>query len=350
MQLTVSLINLVFRSNKVRSEKEFDDMVSVLIPARNEEKNIKNILQDLQNQEYKNIEIIVFNDLSEDNTEEIIKKYSEQDKRIRLINSKGLPKGWLGKNYACYQLSKHSRGKYLLFLDADVRIKNDIIKNICVKAEKQKLALISIFPKQIMKTPGEKIVVPNMNYILLSLLPLIFVRLFFYKSLAAANGQFMMFNSIVYKIMQPHKQKKSNKVEDIAIANYYKSNYLRVACLTGNNNISCRMYNGFKEASEGFSKNINSFFGDSYFVSIIFWLITTFGIIPVILYTNLKIILLYIFAVILIRFFISTASRQNVLYNLIYMILQQISMGYIIILSLKNKFRKQYIWKGRNIS
>src|SRR5690606_28081384 len=135
-----------------------------------------------------------------------------------------LPKGWLGKNNACHNLAQHAKGKYLLFLDADVRVGDSIIKNTVSFTKKHKLGLLSIFPMQIMETLGEQSTVPNMNYILLSLLPLLLVRNTNFSSLAAANGQFMHFHAEIYPQTLPHQRMKNSKVEDIKIARFYKKN------------------------------------------------------------------------------------------------------------------------------
>jgi cellulose synthase/poly-beta-1,6-N-acetylglucosamine synthase-like glycosyltransferase len=166
VQLLVALVNLLFETNLPGSDNFSNDLVSVLIPARNEENNISNILDDLINQDYVNIEVIVFNDQSDDKTAEIVTEYTIRDSRIRLVNSAGLPDGWVGKNFACHSLSQKASGKYLLFLDADVRIGHNLMGYAVSFSKKHDLGLISIFPKQIIKTAGERITVANMNYIL----------------------------------------------------------------------------------------------------------------------------------------------------------------------------------------
>ncbi|MBN2570753.1 MAG: glycosyltransferase family 2 protein, partial [Ignavibacteriales bacterium] len=212
IQFFVALSNIIFSlvlKKRITLEKPF---ISVLIPARNEEENITDLLNDLLEQDYENIEIIIFNDESTDNTERIVKDYMKKDTRIKLINSDGLPGGWVGKNYACNSLAKNANGGYFLFLDADVRVGKNLIDSVLSHIQKYKLSLLSIFPKQIMLTRAEKIVVPLMNFILLSLLPLRLVRKSKFSSLAAANGQFMFFDSECYRKLEPHKKFRNSKV------------------------------------------------------------------------------------------------------------------------------------------
>ncbi len=350
VQFLVAAANLIFSQRFPKINQKTNQLVSVLIPARNEEKNIKNLLTGLQIQDYKNIEIVVFNDQSTDNTANIVKGFAEIDKRIKLIDSNGLPDGWLGKNHACFSLAKQANGNYILFLDADVKIGNHIIQQTILFSEKHKLGLLSIFPMQIMKTLGEETTVPIMNFILLALLPLVLVRKTNFSSLAAANGQFMLFQSDIYRNIQPHEKMKNSKVEDIEIARYYKQNKIKVACLLGNSSITCRMYSGFSEAVYGFSKNIIQFFGGSFFTAVLFWLVTGFGFIAILFSFSTYIFLLYISGIILTRIFISIVSKQSVFRNLILAVPQQIIMGIIIIQAIVNTYKKQYSWKGRNIS
>jgi glycosyltransferase involved in cell wall biosynthesis len=349
LQLLISLVNFLFREKMGKGQLKNSPLVSVLIPARNEEANIGNILEDLLMQDYKNIEILVFNDQSDDKTTEIVQQFVQDDQRITLMSSEGLPAGWLGKNFACHNLSLVAKGDYFLFIDADVRINGGIISNSVSYASRFNLALISIFPRQIIHTFGEKITVPNMNFILLSLLPLILVRKSSFPSLAAANGQFMLFNSEIYKTIHPHELTKTNKVEDIEIARLLKTNRFRIACLTGDKTIMCRMYFGFKDAVNGFSKNVSAFFANSILLSLLFWITTTFGFIFVLMTMPATIFLVYLLAYIIIRILVSLVSEQNVYLNLLYILPQQISCGFFIYRAFINKYLKDYQWKGRNI-
>jgi glycosyltransferase involved in cell wall biosynthesis len=345
----VAVANLIFEPKLPKRHIQYRNLVSVLIPARNEENNIGNILNDLVHQDYSNIEVIVFNDQSTDRTAEIVEEYAKLDPRIKMTSSDGLPDGWLGKNYACDTLAKNARGAYLLFLDADVRICDDIIINAISYCEYYKLGLLSIFPKQIIKSLGEKVTVPMMNYILLSLLPLILVRTSKLKSFAAANGQFMLFNADTYKTMAPHEIMRKNKVEDIAIAQFFKEKHIPIACLVGDDTIQCRMYNGFKEAVNGFSKNVTAFFGNSFIVALFFWFVTTFGFLFVLFAFSNVVFVSFIIIYFVTRIFTSMVSKQNILDNLLYLIPQQISCGLFIFKAFIYKFIKEYQWKGRSI-
>lgn len=348
LQLIVALANLVFyQSLKRRKTSREDILVSVLIPARNEENNIADLIEDLQKQDYPNIEILIFNDQSTDGTANIVAIYALTDRRIKLINSNGLPEGWLGKNHACHSLSQQAKGDFFLFLDADVRLKTDLISKTLGFAVRHKLGLLSIFPKQVMRSVGEWVTVPVMNYILLTLLPLILVRKSNFISLSAANGQFMLFDAEIYRNHSPHLMMKSHRVEDIQISRLYKKIRIPVACIASTDSISCRMYNSFSEAVNGFSKNYIMFFGNSFMVATLFWLISTFGVIILLYYLPIELNILYLFAVIITKVFVSMVSKQNPLKNLLYAVPQHISMGLILYQSIVNRLKNSYTWKGR---
>ncbi|WP_321996779.1 glycosyltransferase family 2 protein [Draconibacterium orientale] len=350
IQLWVVLLNAIFRQPLPPCPNDFNPLVSILIPARNEEQNIGRLLKDIQQQAWQNFEILVFNDQSTDKSAQIVEEFSKNDQRIHLINSDGLPNGWLGKNYGCYQLAQKAKGSYFLFLDADVRISGTIIAGTIAKVQQHKLGLLSIFPKQMMRSWGEYFTVPIMNFILLSLLPLVFVRLLPFSSMAAANGQFMLFDAKTYRETQPHQTFRSNKVEDISIAQYFKKNGIRIACLAGNPSISCRMYSSFNDAVNGFSKNVIMFFGNSGMLAVLFWLITTLGFIPILIALPTKLIFIYLLMLVTIRIFISLVSHQNPLKNLLLAIPQQVVLSIFIIKAFLNKSKKAYQWKGRTIS
>ncbi len=349
IQFIVVIVNTLFNQQPKSDNEHYNKLVSVLIPARNEENNISNLLNDLQSQEYKNIEILVFNDLSTDRTEAIIAQFAKKDQRIQLINSEGLPETWLGKNYACHNLAKKAKGEYLLFIDADVRIKKGSISNSISLAQKHKVALLSIFPKQKMESLGEYLTVPIMNYILLTLLPLGLVLKSKFPSMAAANGQFMLFDSKKYFNTLPHEKFKNNRVEDIEIARYYKQKQFPVICTLGDDTIECRMYSGFEDAVKGFSKNVINFFGNSFLAALIFWIITTFGCLIVLSKLSLVLFFFYLAIIIATKIIVSLISKQNIFLNLILFVPQQLTLGVLLYSTLIYKFNKQLKWKGRSI-
>lgn len=348
LQWVIALSNMLFRQ-KLASGPPSSSLVSVLIPARNEAHNLPHLLNDLAAQDFERMEILVFDDQSDDDTPRITERFAEFDTRVKLIRSEGLPEGWLGKNHACHQLAKQAKGSYLLFVDADVRLGVDAVRKAVSTAERYSLGLLSIFPTQHMKSFGERVTVPIMNYALLTLLPLIWVRKSPFVSHSAANGQFMLFNADAYRTYWPHWKMKTKKAEDVAIARFFKRHHEKVAAMLGDTNIACRMYLGYHQATQGFSKNVVSFFGNSFALAFLFWIITSFGIVPVAYSFNTLISTVYLLSVVSIRIMVSIASRQSTVKNTLLLVIQQLVIGHLILLSIKYKLNKGYKWKGRNI-
>lgn len=350
LQLAVSLANVVFSQKLPENTVETNDLISVLIPARNEEYNIGNLLNDLKNQPFEQIEILVYNDQSTDKTEEIVLDAQKKDSRIRLILSTGLPDGWTGKNHACHSLAEQSSGKYLLFLDADVRISGGIISKSVLMMKKHSLALMSISPKQIMKSRGEEVTVPVMNYVLLTLLPLILVRTVSFPSLSAANGQFILLNASVYKKWEPHKSIRNKRVEDIQIARLLKQKKEKIACLAGVKEIQCRMYHNYSEALDGLSRSVLMFFGNSAFIAIVFWLVSTFGLLLIALLMPLQNFVLFALVLLITRMFVSRSSLQSMWKNVLYGWLQKLNLGIMIGKAIRARSQKSFTWKGRQVT
>jgi len=350
VRLLISFINFVTNVQFPHEiNADYQPSVSILIPARNEEKNIVNLLSDLSEFTYKNLEVLIYNDLSTDRTAEFVSLFAQKNQKIKLINGTDPEKGWLGKNFACHKLAAVAKGDLLLFLDADVRVRNGLIEKTTCYFEKYKLNLLSIFPHQLMPVKETRYAVPLMNWILLSLLPLILIRISSWKSFAAANGQFMLFKATTYSKLLPHQKFRNNPVEDIEIIKYFKKQKLKSATLLGDYHIQCTMYHSLDEAINGFSKNIFRFFGGSIFVTILFGLLTTFSPVIVLVSGGWCFSLVYILLIIGIRFFVSGASNQNLFINLLYMPVQQFVFLKIILNALIQKKNKTLIWKDRNI-
>ncbi len=347
--LIISFLNFIF--NKIYLKKlknnrsNISALVSVLIPARNEEKNINNLLNDLIKQDYENLEIIVFNDCSTDKTKDIVEKFTQIDKRIKLIDSQTLPEGWLGKNYACYNLAKSAKGDYFLFLDADVRIENNLISDSIVFIEKEKISFLSIFPVQKMFTLSEKIFIPIIYNILLSLLPLYLVLKSKYSSLSAAIGQFMLFKRDIYLKYNPHYIFKTSRAEDVEIARYLKKHNEKICCLVADERLSCRMYQDFNQIINGFSRFLNVIFFNSYLFAFIFGVIEFLSLVFIVYFKSLILFLLVFLRI----YIVSITSKQNIFLNLTFLPMRQIFFLFIILISYIFNKKRKIIWRDRVI-
>lgn len=123
--------------------------ISIIIPARNEEKNIGECILDARKSRYAFREIIIINDQSTDGTASMVNSLKDIDPRITLLNVEMLPEGWVGKNYALYMGAQHAQGDWLLFIDADVRINEYAIERSMAYASKEGINILSLSPYQI---------------------------------------------------------------------------------------------------------------------------------------------------------------------------------------------------------
>ena len=349
LRFAVVFVNSITSTKLEPAWTDDKEQISILIPARNEEANLGELLSDIYAQDYCNYEVIILDDFSADNTGLIAMEFAKAHPSFRLIKGSELPEGWLGKSWACHQLAQEAKGKYFLFLDADVRIKGFLLSSALEKMKRSQLALLSLFPRQEMMSTGEWLVVPIMHYLLLSLLPLKLIELFKHPSLAAANGQFMLFKAEEYRLYQWHGKVKNEVTEDIEIMKEVKRSGYRGATLLENNFIRCRMYHSLKEGVHGFSKNLLPGFGGSIVGLLLFLYLTEFSYVLFLCTADWQLFIWCCFIVILLRSMISAISGQNPLFNVVLHIPQMMVMIYISILSIIGKFRKTIVWKGRKI-
>lgn len=349
LRFTVTVFNFISNPKLTRSVREYDDFVSILIPARDEEQNILNLLESIKEQDYKHYEVIVLNDHSSDNTLALCRIFCESDSRFQVLQGKALPKDWLGKNFACFQLANAARGKYLMFLDADETVANGLINNSIHRMKLRGLSLLTLFTNQAMLTLGERMVVPLMHFMLLNLLPLRLVSLSKSPAFSAASGQFMLFDADNYKKNQWHKQVKNRVVEDIEIMKLVKGFGYKGEALLANGFIFCRMYTNLEEAMNGFGKNLLAGFNNSvpglflYISLVILGPIVMFGIL------STELLLFALSLIFLSRVMISLMAGQKIWPNILLHPLQLFCLVIIAVISVKMYFTKTIVWKGRNI-
>jgi glycosyltransferase involved in cell wall biosynthesis len=349
VRLIVAISNLLsfpYLPDKGNGEQP---LVSVLIPARNEEKNLPELLDGLIRQQYTNLEVVVYNDQSTDGTGPLLEKYRATCDRITILSGEPLPEGWTGKNHACHKLALKARGAYLLFMDADVKVSPELVKKAVGYAMQHDLSLLSLFPRQLMKTTGEKLTVPVMNWILLSLLPLRLIRTSHYPSLAAANGQMMFFRGREYRHHQFHRLVKEINVEDIHIMRLMKRMGYATQTLLGRGEVSCRMYENYEDAIFGFTRSMFAFFGGSGLVMLLFTLFSSLGVVFVWLGMSASLALTYLVLAAVMRIMILRLSRQPIWPLLLFSPAIHLSFIRMVIGSFRMKLRGTHTWKDRTI-
>ena len=236
-------------------------LVSVLIPVRNEEKNIERCLNSLRNQLYKNYEILVINDNSTDNTGKILERIASEDSRIKVFTGKPLPDDWYGKPFALHQLSAHAKGDILLFTDADTIHSPASISWAVTNMQRLKVDMISGYIGQVFMTFGEVITVPLMFFLTGFVIPLFLNRFNKSSYFSAAIGQYIAIRHEVFNAIGGCETFKKKTSEDIYMSRYVKRKGYSTRFLNITEHVKCRMYNGYNDAIEGIGKNVFDFLG-----------------------------------------------------------------------------------------
>jgi len=238
-------------------------LVSILIPARNEERHIERCLNSLRNQMYKNYEILVLNDNSTDNTLDILNRIAAEDSRVRVVNGKPLPDDWYGKPFALHQLTQEARGEILVFTDADTVHTPTSIAWAITNLQGLKADLVSGYIGQIFLTFGEIVTVPLMFFLTGFAIPLFLNRFVKVPWFSAAIGQFIVVKRNVFEAIGGCETFKKKTSEDIYMCRYIKSRGYSTRFLNVTEHVKCRMYKGYHSAVEGIGKNIFDFLGKS---------------------------------------------------------------------------------------
>ncbi len=247
------------RFSEYPSPKRFP-RVSILVPARNEAENIEACVRSLLAQDYPDFEVLVLDDHSTDATGEILHRLARGDSRLRVFDGEALPEGWLGKHWACHQLAQKARGDLLLFTDADTRHHPAMLSESVSALLAENVDLLTAFPLEKVVTWGERLILPFMALGILAFLPLRLARRLRRPGLSVTIGQFMLFRRPAFEAVGGYASVRAQVVDDVALGRRIIAQGYRWFLLDGTERIVCRMYGGFWEAVDGFTKNVFAFF------------------------------------------------------------------------------------------
>lgn len=242
------------------------ERVAILIPARNEESNIRTCLESvLAQQHLQDFSIYVLDDSSTDKTNAIVRELMVEHSNLVLIRGGELPEGWTGKNFACWQLANQASGaeyaEYLVFIDADVQLRFDAVAKSINALRKYRWSFISPYPRQIARTWSEWLIQPLLQWSWITTLPLRLAERSSRPQLTAANGQFLVIEQGAYFSAGGHKAIHEEVLDDIHLARQLKRNGFRGNVIDGSDIASCRMYHSWRELRDGYTKSLWSAFG-----------------------------------------------------------------------------------------
>jgi glycosyltransferase involved in cell wall biosynthesis len=230
-------------------------LVSVLIPARNEQPGIGECLQHVLACACPQLEVMVMDDASTDGTYAICSSIAERDRRLTVLKGRELPMGWNGKQRACWQLALAARGQWLLFIDADVRLSVDAIPRLVCAARQSQVDLMSGFPKQITSTWSEKLLIPLMHFILLGYLPIARMRASPGVEFAAGCGQLFFARRSAYMTCEGHKAISNSRHDGLKLPRVFRKQRYKTDIFDASDIATCRMYRSAREVVTGLLKN-----------------------------------------------------------------------------------------------
>jgi cellulose synthase/poly-beta-1,6-N-acetylglucosamine synthase-like glycosyltransferase len=236
--------------------------VSVIVPAYNEAENIRDCaiaILESTSLSADNLEVLIVDDRSTDDTLAIAQTLQQQlnDPRLKILAGQARPANqyWAGKNWACAQAVPVATGDFLLFIDADVRLKPGAIETAIQTVETEKIDLLTCMPALVCECFAEWLVQPLMFNHLAVCFDFTAVNDPTTNS-AFAAGPFMLFRRSAYDKIGGHEAVASEIVEDVELARRIKRAGLKLGLYAGSNLAFVRMYRSWSALWEGWTKNL----------------------------------------------------------------------------------------------
>jgi hypothetical protein len=247
--------NVVLRPRHRRPDAEAP-LISVLIPARDEAETIGPCLAGVLAQDYPNLEVIVLDDRSRDETADIVRGFD--DPRLRLVAGTPLPPEWTGKNWACAQLVEHAAGDLLCFVDADTTMEPETIAAASAGLVDAGAGLVSLLPKTSQGSAAGKVLLPMVAHATFGLFPVAAIHSDAFPKAAAAFGPFILVTREAYEATGGHAAHPDHLADDLRLAHSVKASGRRVRLFNGTDLIDTPWYREVGEIWNGFAKNAYS--------------------------------------------------------------------------------------------
>ncbi|MFD2763233.1 glycosyltransferase [Micromonospora eburnea] len=243
---------------------EVTEAVAVLLPLRDEAHRVTPCLRALLAQRgVPDLRIVVLDDGSTDGTADVVRAVAGDDPRVTLLTGVAPPPGWLGKPYACWQLATraHPAPTVLAFVDADVVLTPYAVAAAVTELRAAGATLLSPYPRIVVRTAADRLVQPLLQWLWLTFLPLRAMERSPRPSLAAAGGQFLVVDRAGYRRAGGHAAVAGKVLEDIELARAVKRAGGRIALADGSRLAACRMYDGWPQLRDGYTKSLWASFG-----------------------------------------------------------------------------------------
>lgn len=263
MMLLVALYNLA-TAPRLEDAGEPDHLptVSVLVPARDEAENLRRTLPLLLALDYPRLEILLLDDRSTDGTAAVAEEIGRGSGVLRVLRGTEPPPGWVGKNWACHQLSEAATGGVLVFCDADVEAAPAAIRRTIASMQKHRAGAATAIPRQRLDGWMQAAVVPVIVQLpVAAMLPLRLIPLIRSPSLSMANGQWLAFSRSAYDAVGGHEGVRDAVLEDVALGRLVKGCGERLVVCAAPSLLAVRMYGGTAAMREGFRKNLYPLLG-----------------------------------------------------------------------------------------
>jgi chlorobactene glucosyltransferase len=336
-------------------EKADTPLVSVLIPARNEEATIERCVTSLLHSDYPKLEIIVLDDDSRDRTYDLVHHISQKHHNLRIIQGEKLPPDWNGKNWACHQLAHAAKGEWFLFTDADTHHSPGSVSTALEAAGKSQSVFVTAIPGLTLRTWSEKLILPIIHFAFFALLPYNIMNFGSHCRLAIGIGPFLFMRRDCYFSCGGFEAIKTEILDDMALAKRAKRNKCKTTVIDGTGFVTVRFYGSFKEVWAGFSKNsFQAIGGSPHFLMGVALVCYFLFIYPYISlggalcsHQSIALPLLLVLTISSIKITMASRFKTSVCYGLLHPL-----MVLLILLILFNSFRlslfgKKFEWKER---
>jgi cellulose synthase/poly-beta-1,6-N-acetylglucosamine synthase-like glycosyltransferase len=338
--LTIAAVNFV----QIRTPKrtsELAEAIGVIVPMRNEAENVEGLVATLAAQEG-SFHFYLLDDNSEDQTFELLQRFTKADSRFTVIKGAVLDPAWIGKTWALQQLFDASSEEILVSIDADVRLSNDAINKAVTAMNDARLDFVSPYPRQIAKTFAERLIQPLLQWSWLTTVPLRYAESSGQKSMAVANGQFFVVRRSALASIGGYQSVKHAVIDDVFLARELVKNGSCGTVINGSDIAETRMYASWSQIESGYGKSLSKAFGSILgALFVVFFLFAT-SIAPLVLgLLGNPYGWLGVAAIVGTRLLSAIKSRGNVLDSVLHPLIYLIVYSYL--------RRGSIQWKGRTV-